>query len=308
MNINALDLNLLRIFRAVYLTGSVSRAGAQIGMTQSAVSNALKRLREQLDDPLFVRTSAGVLPTPTADNLIGPVEEGLRHFGMALESLQSFDPAVSNRCFRIFVNDLAQLVFMPRLIAHASSHGPNLTFETVHEPLEVGRQMLKDGQADLAIANWPATGEGYFRQRIFSESFVVLMGAHHPLAGQPLTKADYFQARHLDYRPGGSTYGRLRVVLDAVFSREKVQRKVSFVAAHALGLAAILAESELLLTIPSRLAQAMTQDAQKTFCKQPLPFPSGKLEITQQWHARVHRDPANRWLRKQILDLFAGDE
>ncbi len=304
MNPNALDLNLLKIFRAIYVSGSVSRAGQQVGMTQSAVSNALKRLREQLGDPLFVRTSSGVLPTPVADKLIGPVEEGLRHLDTAVESLQAFDPASSERCFRIYVNDLAQLVFLPRLISHVQESAPNLRFETVDEPVEVGRQMMKEGQVDLAIANWPALGEGYFRQRLFAETFVVMMSAAHPLAKKRLSKADYLKARHIDYRPGGSTYGLLRSTLDTLFSRESVSRQVTFVAAHALGLSSILAGSELLLTIPSRLATAVIEDTRDDLCIKPLPFSSPALAITQQWHARVHRDPANRWLRKQILDLF----
>ena len=304
MDINGLDLNLLKIFRAVYGEGNVSRAAVQVGMTQSAVSNALKRLREQIGDPLFVRTSAGVLPTPVADRLIGPVEEGLRHLGLAVGSLQGFDAATSDHCFRIYVNDLAQLVFLPRLIAHVQEAAPSLRFETVDEPLEVGRRMMAEGQVDLAIANWPAMGQGYFRQRLFAETFVVMMSASHPLASGALGKEDYLKARHIDYRPGGSTYGLLRTTLDTLFSRENVTRQVSFVAAHALGLSSILASSELMLTVPSRLANAMMRDTRDALVVQTLPFASPSLSITQQWHARVHRDPANRWLRKQILDLF----
>lgn len=303
-NLNSLDLNLLRIFRAIHVTGSVSRAGQQIGMTQSAVSNALKRLRAQLGDPLFVRSPTGVLPTAMADALIGPVEEGLRQFESAIEGLQTFDPALSNRCFRIYVNDLAQLVFMPRLIAYARTHAPHIQFETVDQPVEVGRRMMKEGQIDLAIANWPAMGEGYFRQRLFSETFVVVMSAGNSLARKRLSKTDYLNASHLDYRPSGSTYGVLRSILDTLFAREKVSRQVSFAAAHALGLARILADSELLLTIPSRLADALIQGSTEAFAVKRLPFASPTLQVTQQWHARVQHDPANRWLRKLILDIF----
>src|SRR5690606_34936919 len=109
VNINTVDLNLFLIFRAVYLTRNVTKAGECVNMTQSAVSNALKRMRERFDDPLFIRTATGVSPTPLADALIGAVEEGLRKLSAAIDKAKGFDSETSERLFRIAMNDIGQM-------------------------------------------------------------------------------------------------------------------------------------------------------------------------------------------------------
>ncbi len=304
MNLNTIDLNLLHVLRTVYATRSASKAGRQLGMTQSAVSNALRRLRLRLDDPLFVRSTDGMLPTALVESIIAPIVEGLDRIEGAVTKPLRFDPATSDRLFRILMSDLAQLIFVPRLISHLGAAAPDIRLETLDVSPEEGRLAMHEGSIDLVVGNWPAMGPDYYRQRLFSESFVVMMSQRSQLAKRRLTKSDYLNARHVDYHPGGATYASLRRMLQKVLAKEKLERHVTLTAGHALGLAAIIAESELLLTLPARLASSLVAGRSSLAIK-PLPFPMPALTITQQWHARAHRDPANVWLRRQVASIFA---
>lgn len=298
-----LDLNLLRVLQTIHATRSVSRAARLLGMTQSAVSNALRRLRERLDDPLFVRCAEGMQPTALTERLVVAVESGLATIDAALASNRRFDPAASDRLFRLLANDLAQLVMVPALLRHLATAAPDVRLETVDASPEEGKRAMDAGTIDLAFGNWAPMGPDYHRQRLFSETFVVLMRRENPLFARRLTQKAYLAARHVDYRPGGASYHSFRQMLDQFLAREGGERRVVFTAGHALGLASIIAESDLLLTLPSRLAQSMTAGRSQLGIK-PLPFPGPTLSITQQWHARAHHDPAAAWLRQTIVGLF----
>lgn len=306
MNVHTIDLNLLRVLRAVYATRSASKAAQQLGMTQSAVSNALRRLRVRLDDPLFIRSTDGMMPTARVDSLIVPIMVGLDRIESALDEPRRFEPGSSDRLFRILMSDLAQMIFVPRLLVHLNAAAPGVRLETLNVPLEEGRQRMHEGSIDLVLGNWPAMGPGYYRQRLFSERFVVLMGERNRLSKGKLTKSDYLKARHVDYRLGGATYATLRRSLDKLLTEEKLERHVTFTAGHALGLGTIIAESDLLLTLPGRLASSMLA-ARPTLIIKPLPFPIPAFSITQQWHPRAHHDPANIWLRREMASIFTEE-
>lgn len=301
MNINTVDLNLFLVFRAIHATRSVTLAGDRVGMTQSAASNALKRLRERFGDPLFVRTTEGMVPTPVADRLIGPIEAGLGQLSQAIDQGCQFDPAQSDRVFRVAINDIGQLVMMPRLLAAAREQAPSIRFETVDVPLAEARQAMAHGQIDLAVGSWQAMGQNFFQQRLFDETFVILMSRHHPLADRELSFEDYLAAEHVAYRPSGATDTELQNML----TRAGVlgQRKVVLTAAHSLGLSAVVASSQLLLTAPSRLAQAMVAGRNDLHIA-ATPFDMAAFAIRQQWQERLQQDGGCRWLRGLLFSLF----
>ena len=141
MNINSIDLNLFLVFQAIYATRSVTLAGDRLGMTQSAVSNALKRMRERFNDALFVRTADGMVPTPVAERLIAPVEEGIACLAQAVDQGRTFEPETSSRTFRIAVNDIGQLVMMPELLSVARGVAPGVPVwrQDHHRPYFSGR-------------------------------------------------------------------------------------------------------------------------------------------------------------------------
>lgn len=302
-----IDLNLLRVLCTVHATRSASKAAEALGITQSGVSNALRRLRVAFSDPLFVRCADGMQATARAQALIDQIAPGMAHIESALASDMAFDAALSTRLFRIMANDLAQMVLMPRLLAELMPLAPNLRFETLDASPEDGRRGMEGGSIDLVFGNWPPFGLDFHRQVLFKEVFVVLMRADHPLSRGQLTRNAYLKARHLDYRPGGVSYQALRQALDRVLQAQNLQRHVTFTAAHALGLASVLAESDLLLTLPSRLVGAITSGRTQLVVR-PLPIESPEMTITLQWHARVHRDPSVTWLRRSIAQLFSGPD
>lgn len=299
-----IDLNLLRVLCAVHATRSVSKAAEELGMTQSGVSNALRRLRASFSDPLFVRCADGMQATARAQDLIDLIAPGMAGITSALTTTTRFDPTQSSRLFRIMASDLAQVVLMPRLLARVSPLAPNVRFETVDASPEDGRRGMEGGSIDMVFGNWPAFGLDFHRQVLFKENFVVLMREDHPLSRRRLTRSAYLNARHLDYRPGGVSYQSLRQVLDKVLQTQNQKRHVTFTAAHALGLASVLCESDLLLTLPSRLVSALTF-GRKQLVVRPLPINSPEMTITLQWHTRVHRDPAVTWLRRAIVEIFS---
>ncbi|WP_372662168.1 LysR family transcriptional regulator [Hydrogenophaga sp.] len=302
MNINTVDLNLFLVFRAIYVTHSVTQAGDFLCMTQSAVSNALKRLRDRFNDPLFLRTPAGMMPTPMADELIGLVEEGLLRFTQAIDKVQHFDPATSDRLFRIAINDIGQLVLMPGLIKAARRLAPALRFETVGASNgDDARNLLLEGKIDIAVGSWSPMGEGFHVQALSDETFVGLVGRDHPIQADRLTLEQYLAAEHVAYRPSGASDAALQVIL--LQQGVLAQRKVVLTAAHSLGLSAVVAATGLLLTVPYRLAVAMSgprSDLRMVY----LPFQVGPFQVRQQWHERFDTDTGNGWLRRLIFDVF----
>jgi DNA-binding transcriptional LysR family regulator len=302
VNIHSIDLNLFLVFQAIYATRSVTLAGERLGMTQSAVSNALKRMRERFNDALFVRSADGMVPTPVAERLIAPIEQGIACLVQAVDQGRTFEPETSSRTFRIAVNDIGQLVMMPELLSVARGIAPGVRFETVDASMAEARQRMLNGQIDIALGSWESMGPSFYQQRLFDETFVVLMSKASSLGTRERIELDdYLAAEHIVYRPQGTTDSQLQQTLDRAGALD--QRRVVLTAAHSLGLSSIVAASGLLLTVPARLAKAMVA-SRADLHSIAAPFEVMPFEIRQQWHERFHQDSGNRWLRELIFGLF----
>lgn len=302
MNINSIDLNLFLVFQSIYATRSVTLAGERLGMTQSAVSNALKRMRERFGDVLFVRSADGMVPTPAAERLIAPIEEGLASLSQAIDQGRTFEASESSRIFRLAVNDIGQLVMMPELLSVARALAPGVRFETVDASMAEARQRMLHGQIDLALGSWDAMGPSFYQQRLFDETFSVLVAKSSPLGSSTaMTLDDYLAAEHIAYRPQGTTDSQLQQALERSGALDR--RRVVLTAAHSLGLASIVASSNLLLTAPDRLALAMAASRVDLHILKA-PFDVTPFEIRQQWHERFHQDSGSRWLRELLFGLF----
>ena len=302
MRLNNVDLNLFVVFQAVYATRSATLAGDRLGMTQSAVSAALRRMRERFGDPLFVRTAAGMVPTALAARLIGPIQEGLARLQHAVEQGSSFDAQGSDRTFRIAVNEVGQMVLMPRLLAEARRLAPGVRFETLDAGMPDARLRMQEGEIDLAVGSWEPIGPTFYQQQLFDETFVVLMRRDSVAAEhEGLDLETYLAAEHVAYRPNGTTDLILQQALEAAGILGR--RRVVFCAAHSSGLGQAAATGDLLLTLPSRLAEHLAAQ-QPLLVMRPAPFVAAPLEIRQLWHARVHQDGGNRWLRRLTFQLF----
>jgi DNA-binding transcriptional LysR family regulator len=302
VNTNNIDLNLLPVFQAIYSTRSVTLAGDELSMTQSAVSNALKRMRARFNDSIFVRTPEGMVPTPLAERLIVPVREGLAQLDRAIDQGDTFDPKTSNRLFRLAVNDIGQLVLFPRLVAEARRRAPDVRFETVDASRSDARQGLMQGSIDVAVGSSEPLGQAFYIQSLFDETFVVVMDPKNCLVSKANFEiADYTAMEHIAYRPSGTTDAALQSSLRRAGVFE--QRRVVVTAASSTALVALVANSDLLLTVPKRLAAAML-GINPLLVMRPVPFPSSPFEIRQQWHERFHHECGNRWLRELIFSQF----
>lgn len=305
MKLNSLDLNLLLVFDAILRTGSVTQAADDVGLSQPSMSNALTRLREYFNDQLFVRTQGSMQPTPLALRLAEPVQEALGQLRQALEDKRHFDATSSARCFRICMTEVAQRVFLPRLLQHFRTAAPGIQVATVDMAPSHAQVALANGEIDLAAGYFTDFGPNFYGQRMFQEHYVAMLRRGHPAAdGGTLTADAYMKALHIVYLPAAANHQVLDGVLDREFARLGARRRVGLRVAHSMGLSSIVANTDLVLTIPSRLGQAFSDLVDVQLFDLPLDVPA--IDIKQYWHARFHQDPAIQWLRSQLQALFQG--
>lgn len=303
MNPNRLDLNLLRVFGAILDTRSVTVAATTLGLTQSAVSNQLARLREAFDDPLFVRTNEGMVPTPRALAIADPIRKSLVAIRFCLEEQLGFDPAGSDRTFRIYMSDVGQMVFLPKLIERLARAAPGVNIETVQVPAGRMRDIaLESGEVDLAMGYFEDFDGAFRQQMLFEERYVGMVRRGHPTIANKLDMQVFLETPQLVYQPRGGGHGAQEQAVDHVFAAAGVTRRVAVRAAHAMGVTYMLATTDLLVVAPSRLAAACRELADVSILNLPVEIP--RFQVKQHWHERFHQDPGNAWLRSVVAELF----
>jgi DNA-binding transcriptional LysR family regulator len=294
MNVQEVDLNLLRVFDAVLNEGGVTAAAARLGLTQPAVSNALARLRKLFGDPLFVRTSAGMDATPFARELAEPVRQALALLESALAHGPGFEPATASRAFRFYMSDLGQIEFLPPLIERAQQRAPGVRLEAVALDVEDIAAALASGTLDLAVGFLPALGPPVQRRALFRDPYVCLMRAGHPL--KSLTRRNFLGASHVlvSYRGGHR-------VIEEAFERAGIRAAVRV--PHFTVAPMVLERTDLILTLPARVARVFERGGRLKSLPAPLPIPAADVGV--HWHERFEADPGNRWLREQVIELFS---
>lgn len=300
---NRIELNLLRVFDAVLQTRSVTMAAYNLGCTQPAVSNALNRLRDALGDPLFVRTSEGMMPTPWAEQIGEPIREAMAQIRETLEHRLQFEPRTAERVFKIFMTDAGQFLLFPELARVATAEAPRLSIHTVQvPPFRMRESALENGEVDLAIGYFEDFEGPFHRVRLFTEEFVCVVRAGHPAIHGELTLEQFLHARHLVYHPRGCGYAARENMIEGVFQYHGLKRNVAMQITHFLGAWTLVAQSDLLLVIPRRLANACATIVPVQILKPPIALPA--FDVAQYWHERFHNDPGNRWLRNRVASLY----
>jgi DNA-binding transcriptional LysR family regulator len=293
-----LDLNLLRTFDALMEDRKVSSAADRVGITQPALSNALSRLRTALGDELFTRSPRGMQPTPYALLLAPVIRESLVNIERALEYRAQFDPRQSTRRFRIAMTDIGEIYFLPRLMKHLEVHAPNVTIATArNSEIDVANE-LASGDLDLALGWLPKLGTGFFQKRLFEQHHRCLMAASHPLAKGAFTLPRFLQAKHAVVSSAGTGHARV----EAIMRQRGIKRLIALELPHFVAVPYIVRDSELIVTVPEKLADA----AAKPFClvvRTP-PIADLSFQVNMFWHRRVQKDDANKWLRDTLTLLF----
>src|SRR3954454_4708864 len=297
MNVRDLDLNLLRVFDSVLREKSVTAAAAGLGLTQPVVSNALSRLRALFDDPLFVRTPAGMDATPFARELGEPVRQALALLDSALAHGPGFDPQTSTRAFRFYMSDLGQIEFLPPLIERAQRVAPGVRLEAVALDVEDIGAALAAGGLDLAVGFLPSLGPPVRRLQLFRDPYVCLMRADHPTIKRTLSRKQFLEASHalVSYRGGHR-------IIEETLDRAGLSRRIALRVPHFTVLPMVLARTDLILILPQRVARVY--ERQGEFKSLPPPVAIPPADVGVHWHERFDADPGNRWLREQLLELF----
>jgi DNA-binding transcriptional LysR family regulator len=303
MNFRTLDLNLLRVFGVVMVERNVTRAAARLSMTQPAVSNALRRLREAIGEDLFIPSSSGVKPTPYAQTLWPSVRLALDELRLAFDP-QDFDPQSSERTFTVAMADATAALIVPEVVKLLSATQSLVDMRLLPLSTRDPRPMLDQGEADAAIGFFPEVaaaqaadgGTGATRlDSLYSCRYVCVMRRDHPLAREgALTLDAYCEAKHLRVSFAGRPKGFVDEAL-ALLGRE---RRVMITVNQFFTAGCVVHKSDLLTALPlSFLPAAGFAD---DLVWRPLPLEVRGIDVGLLWHRRHERDAAQRWLRETL--------
>jgi DNA-binding transcriptional LysR family regulator len=292
-----MDLKLLAVFDEIYKTRSVSRAGENLGIPQASVSLALGRLRRQFNDPLFVRTSSGMVPTPHAATLVEPLRQALELLRLATQQQVVFDPGQSNRTFQIAMTDISHLEFLPALINRINAQAPGVRVKVLRIASDTGR-LLESGDIDLAVGFMPQLEAGFYQQKLFDQSFACVVCQDHPRVRARMTEALFKREKHVGITAPGTGHD----LVEHALAQLKIERNVALWLPTLPGVGNLLASTELVATVPERIAQMLVRIARVKALVPPFVFP--EFSIKQHWHERFQYDPTNQWLRSLVAELF----
>ncbi len=298
-DLNKFDLNLLVVFQRVLLDKTVSKAGATLGISQPTVSNALRRLRDQTGDELFIRTRSGMSPTPFAEELSVPVADALRILQQALSHQAKFDPAQEDRVFSIVMTDISEIVFLPELIQTLAEKAPNVSVKAVPHTSRGVSEALEQGKVDFAIGFIPHLVSNVYQRRIFEQSYVCVFRRGHPIAASNLSVKAFTQAEHLAFDAIGTGHN----LVDDHLTDANISRNIKLRISHFVSVGHILENTDLVAILPIKLAEKIVEPHGLMVVTPPFDFP--RISINLFWHAKFNNDPGNRWLRSLIHESFS---
>jgi DNA-binding transcriptional LysR family regulator len=299
MDLCDMDLNLLVIFNQILLDRNVSVAANKLGLSQPAVSNSLKRLRAVLKDELFLRTSKGMEPTPYALHLSESVTYALNTLQTALATRDSFDPLTSTRTFNLAMTDIGEMYFMPPLMDALTRRAPHINLSTVRPSAGNLKEDMLSGSVDLALGLLPDLKDGFFQRRLFRQSYVCMFRKGHPTAKSPMSLQQFCELEHVGVRAANTGHGEV----DGLLERAGIKRRMRLVVPHFIAVGHILHSTDLIATLPHRLAIRIEEPFHLTTSPHPAGIPD--ISISLVWHAKYNRDPGNMWLRQLFVELFS---
>ena len=305
--LSGLDLNLLLTLDLLLEIRKVTATAEKVGVTQSAVSHRLSRLREFFDDPLLVAAGDDYVLTSKAESIRMPLRAALEELRTALRSIDEFDPTTAERTFVIGASDLAEVTMLPVLLGHLSDVAPGISLQMKGRAAATGEALI-EGAVDFAIGPGEGTVPGVsiedtrgIRQRMFLvEGFSVLARKDHPRLRGKLTLERYLAETHVLVAPRGTPGG----LADAVLAKSGQRRRIAAQVASFLSAPFLVATTDHLLTCPTSLAETTAKHLDLKVFPPPIELPGTRLFLY--WHDRMHHDPGHRWLREEILKLVSA--
>jgi DNA-binding transcriptional LysR family regulator len=300
VHLSQVDLNLFVVLEAIYREGNITRAGLQLNLTRPAISHALKRLRDLLQDPLFVRQGPHMVPTPFTRNMIEEVRQALQILETNLSASHNFVPENSRRNFHLALWEYAEALILPSLLRRLTLAAPGMSITTSRVKRRDMETELASGSVDLAIEIPMTMSDRIRHQALLNEPFVVMARQGHPAIKGKLDLDTYLGQRHVQV--SSRRYGPSLV--DIELSRRGFRREIFLRSQHNHTACMVVSETDMLLTLPERHAQLLNiglpnQEGINRVYEFPLPTP--RLEAHLYWHESVENDPANRWLREEIV-------
>jgi DNA-binding transcriptional LysR family regulator len=293
-------MNHLQVLDVLLTECSLTKAARVLNLTQPALSKTLARLRQYFGDPLFVRVALRMEPTPKALELAEPVRAILERMRTLRSEHVAFDPRTSSRVFRFFIVDAGAVSMLPALINFLRTHAPTVHVQAVNCDAQHLDLWLESGLVDLAIGSFPTLTQGIRRQPLWTESYLAVVSDDHPRLGPSPSAEAFASEKHVLVSAVGTGHEHLAAerIIEAVVPRENIVCRVPMFAAAAH----IAKHSDVVVTMPRTLAEAIAQDLHLRLVQLPIELP--KLEIAQYWHDRVHREPGNQWIRSVFRELF----
>ncbi len=293
-DIRALDLNLLKALDALLDEGSVTRAAQRLSLTQPAVSGMLTRLRDYFGDPLFVRTSHGMVPTLRASEFSVPVKQILTDIAILLKPMQ-FDPMTAELTYTLVATDYALKAVVVPLIAALKQHAPRIRIAVRSVDSERMYQQLSRGEVDLALVTPQTTPDDLHGRALYQEEYVCVARSHHPLAAaSEMTLEQFCEQEHILV----STEGRFMGVTDEALAELSLTRRVGVSVNSFLVIPDILRSTDMIAVVPSRMVPV---DSDLAIIPLPLNVPGFTKSMA--WHERTHRDPAHQWIRALCVEI-----
>jgi DNA-binding transcriptional LysR family regulator len=317
MNLGRIDLNLLRVFDAVFEDRNLLRAGKRLNLSQSAISHALGRLRDVLEDDLFVRTAKGMAPTARAVAMAAPLRDALLQIQSALGD-EPFVASVATREFVVAANDYITMLLLGRLIQRLSAEAPlvNLVIRPSTR-LDLAGQ-IDIGRIDIAVGIFAEVPPRFQSMLIWSQTETLVTHQDHPIGDRAVTNDDLLRYSLIAISLGGPEEGAVdgfiverglarqsemfdRQALEDSFAGTATLPRLRVSVAHSLAIPALLEHSEMLALVPSPLAREFGRNGK--FRVRPTPYPAPTSSVSAVWHSRNEHDPALQWLRSQILEV-----
>ncbi len=301
INLRSLDLNLLVVFDALVEERGVRRAGERIGLSQSATSHALDRLRKLLGDEILVRTTSGMEPTPRALALASPLRLALQDIQTALTP-EHFVPGQAQGDVNISVETHETIVALPQLVDEVRAEAPLLVINVRSGSVSEILDSIDQGRTDIALGFFDGLPDRFMTCRLLSDEYVCMMRPGHPLAKAPLTIDSYCQASHLLVSMSGASED----FIDLALAKLDLQRKITMRLPQGLAAVIALSRSDMVTTLTRGAARALAQSS--TLVARELPFESPRVEFRLVWSRRMQNSPAHRWVRQKFVAIGAVAE
>lgn len=296
MDIRNVDLNLLVAFDALLAERSVSRAAVRLHLSQPAASALLARLRELFGDPLLLRSARGMLPTPRALELLGPVRQVLDEIDTIIQPRAAFDASKAVHTFTLSASDYVEYTLLPALVDYLEHKAPGVRLKVVPLDVQSVAKQMESGEVDLCITGLQNAAPGLHVRPLYTERIVSVVRRNHPGVGERLTLDRFCSMEHIQVSVQGSGFSNRIDVALAALGRKRYAR---LMVPHYLLVAEIVARSDMISSLPQRLAQGYA----KRLRILELPLDVQGFTVGEVWHERNQRDPAQQWLRDLLLEL-----